>query len=92
MDVNVAIDQWGQQILQMARSQSEVDIPRSIETARLIPRGSSAYRDAQLQIRTWRQFLIPRTSPTTLPTSSLESLPTPSPEIQSSPSSTGNGL
>lgn len=92
MDVNVAIDQWSQQILQMARSQSEFDIPRSIETARLIPRGSSAYRDAQIQIRTWRQFLIPRTSPTTLPTSSLESLPTPSPAIESSPSSTGDGL
>ncbi|MFM6004030.1 MAG: hypothetical protein ACKPA7_10910, partial [Sphaerospermopsis kisseleviana] len=59
---------------------------------RLIPRGSSAYSDAQLQIRTWRQFLIPRTSPTTLPTSSLESLPTPSPEAEPSPSSTGNGL
>nr|WP_242039655.1 serine/threonine-protein kinase [Anabaena sphaerica] len=54
MDVNVGIDQWSQQILQMARSQSEFDIPKSIETARLIPRGSSAYRDAQIQIRTWK--------------------------------------
>ncbi|MFM2061008.1 MAG: hypothetical protein RLZZ507_678 [Cyanobacteriota bacterium] len=92
MDANVAIDQWSQQLLQMARSQSEFDISRSIATARLIPRGSSAYRDAQEQIRTWRQFLIPRTSPTALPTPSLESLPTPSPEAEPSPLSTGDGL
>ncbi|MBD2294731.1 chromosome segregation ATPase [Anabaena sphaerica FACHB-251] len=83
MDVNVAIDQWSQQLLQMARSQSEFDISQSIATARLIPRSSSAYRDAQEQIRTWRQFLIPRISPTQLP----ESSPTPSPEAEQSPAS-----
>jgi hypothetical protein len=65
----------------MARSQSEFDISRSIATARLIPRGSSAYRDAQEQIRTWRQFLIPRTSPTPSTEPSTE----PSPETEASP-------
>ncbi|TAF05390.1 MAG: chromosome segregation ATPase [Nostocales cyanobacterium] len=81
MDVNVAIDQWSQQLLQMARSQSEFDIPRSIATARLIPPTSSAYRDAQEQIRTWRRFMMPRTLPTTAPDSSF----TPSPEAEQSP-------
>jgi hypothetical protein len=77
MDANVAIDQWSRQLLEMARSQSEFDVSKSIETARLIPRGSSAYRDAQEQIRTWKQFIIPRTPST--PSSE------PSPEAEQSP-------
>ncbi|WP_071188182.1 chromosome segregation ATPase [Trichormus sp. NMC-1] len=85
MDANVAIDQWSQQLLQMARSQSEVDVARSIQTARLIPRGSAAYRDAQEQIRTWRQFILPEPSP------ELSSEPSPRIE-QSQPSPTSDGL
>ncbi|AFZ58043.1 chromosome segregation ATPase [Anabaena cylindrica FACHB-243] len=81
MDANLAIDQWSQQLLQMARSQSEFDVARSIETARLIPQGSSAYRDAQQQIRTWRQFILPKSSPQPSPDPLLpgseESLPSP---------------
>jgi hypothetical protein len=77
MDANVAIDQWSRQLLEMARSQSEFDVSKSIETARLIPRGSSAYRDAQEQIRTWKQFIIPRTPST--PSSE------PSPQAEQSP-------
>ncbi|WP_016950759.1 hypothetical protein [Anabaena sp. PCC 7108] len=89
MDANVAIDQWSQQLLQMARSQSEVDVARSIATARLIPRGSAAYRDAQEQIRTWRQFILPKSSPEASP----ESSPELSPKIeQSQPSPTSDGL
>ncbi|MBD2627460.1 chromosome segregation ATPase [Trichormus variabilis] len=89
MDANVAIDQWSQQLLQMARSQSEFDVARSIQTARLIPRGSSAYRDAQEQIKTWRQFIIPQSSPEPSPELSSE----PSPGIdQSQPSPTSDGL
>jgi hypothetical protein len=84
MDANVAIDQWSQQLLQMARSQSEFDVSKSIETARLIPRGSSAYRDAQEQIRTWKQFIIPRTP--SIPSSK------PSPEAEQYPSSISDGL
>jgi hypothetical protein len=84
MDANVAIDQWSQQLLQMARSQSEFDVSKSIETARLIPRGSSAYRDAQEQIRTWKQVIIPR----------IPSIPSsePSPEAEQYPSSISDGL
>ena len=84
MDANVAIDQWSQQLLQMARSQSEFDVSKSIETARLIPRGSSAYKDAQEQIRTWKQVIIPRTPP--IPSSE------PSPEAEQYPSSISDGL
>ncbi|MBD2567866.1 chromosome segregation ATPase [Anabaena lutea] len=89
MDANVAIDQWSQQLLQMARSQSEFDVARSIQTARLIPRGSSAYRDAQEQIKTWRQFILPKSSPE--PSPELSSEPSPGFE-QSQPSPTSNGL
>ncbi len=63
MDANVAIDQWSQELLQMARSQGESDISKGINIAQLVPRGTSAYRDAQDQIRTWRQFLRPQLVP-----------------------------
>ncbi|MCX7593081.1 MAG: chromosome segregation ATPase [Fischerella sp.] len=58
-DVDVAIDRWSQQLLDMARSQGEADISRGIEIARLIPPGTAAYRAAQEQIRAWREFLNP---------------------------------
>jgi hypothetical protein len=37
---------------------------RGIETAKLIPRGTSAYSAAREQIRTWREFLNPQPVPT----------------------------
>jgi hypothetical protein len=58
-DASIAIDQWSQQLLDIARSQGESDIPRAIETAKLIPRYTSAYNAAQEQIRVWRDFLNP---------------------------------
>ncbi|BAZ09987.1 hypothetical protein NIES4071_18010 [Calothrix sp. NIES-4071] len=58
-DVNPAIDQWSQQLLDIARTQSESDLGRAIETARLIPRGTAAYSSAREQIRTWREYLNP---------------------------------
>ncbi len=78
LDVNIAIDQWSQQLLQMARSQSEVDVAKAIDTANLIPRGSSAYTDAQEQIRTWQQFMIPKSAPSP----SVESTPEETPAVQ----------
>ena len=78
LDVNIAIDQWSQQLLQMARSQSEVDVAKAIDTAKLIPRGSGAYTGAQEQIRTWRQFMIPKSAPG----SSVESTPEVTPAVQ----------
>lgn len=78
LDVNIAIDQWSQELLQMARSQSEVDLAKAIDTAKLVPRGSGAYTDAQEQIRTWRQFMIPKSAPSP----SVESTPEETPAVQ----------
>lgn len=81
LDVNVAIDQWSQQLFDIARSQGNSDMAKAIETARLIPRGSAVYNAAREQIRTWQQFLNP------------EPPPPPQPDFpQSQPSTTINGL
>jgi len=80
LDVNIAIDQWSQQLLEMARSQSEVDVAKAIDTAKLIPRGSSAYTDSREQIRTWRQLMIPKSPPSP----SVESIPEQTPAVQES--------
>ncbi|MBG1265570.1 chromosome segregation ATPase [Nostoc sp. WHI] len=80
MDANQAIDQWSQQLLEIARSQGQSDISRGIEIAKLIPRGSAAYSAAREQIRTWQEFLNPQ--------------PQPQPELESPqlpPSTTTNG-
>ncbi len=66
-DVNPAIDQWSQQLLDIARSQSESDVEKAIQTARLIPRGTAAYSQARQQIRTWRESLTPAPQPTEQP-------------------------
>lgn len=58
-EANPAIDQWSQQILDIARGQSQSSITRAIETARLIPRGTSAHGLARQQIREWENFLNP---------------------------------
>jgi hypothetical protein len=76
-DVNIAIDQWGQQILQISRSQSQSDILKAIETAKLIPRGTAAYSEAQEQIRTWRELLNPEPQPQFQPPPPSTQLPTP---------------
>ncbi|YAF93848.1 MAG: chromosome segregation ATPase [Nodularia sp. CChRGM 3473] len=59
MDANIAINQWSQQLLDIARFQGNSDIPRAIETAKLIPSSSTAYRAAQEQIKNWQQLLNP---------------------------------
>ncbi len=58
-DVSIAVDQWSQQLLDIARAQGESDMAKGIETARLIPRGTSAYSTARDQIRAWEEFLNP---------------------------------
>jgi len=63
MDVNFAVNQWSQQLLTIANSQSNSNLARAIETARLIPRGSSAYNAAQQQIKNWQQLLNPEPPP-----------------------------
>lgn len=75
-DVNVALDQWSQQLLDIARSQSESDVARGIETAKLIPRDTAAYSAAQEQIQTWRALLNPQPAPQTFPPSTQPSTTT----------------
>ncbi|MEO0844636.1 MAG: chromosome segregation ATPase, partial [Cyanobacteria bacterium J06643_5] len=58
-DARIAMDQWSQQLFDIARTQSQSDIVRAIETAKLVPRGTQAYNSAQNQIRTWRDYLNP---------------------------------
>jgi len=71
-DVNPAIDQWSQQLLDIARSQSESDVIKGIETAKLIPEGSAAYSAAREQIRNWRELLKPEPEPEPQPEQSPE--------------------
>lgn len=77
-DANVAIDQWSEQLLDMARAQGESDISRAIDTARLIPRGTAAYSAAREQMRTWQQLLNPQPqeSPQESPQQSYPEQPT----------------
>jgi hypothetical protein len=65
MDVNIAINQWSQQLFDIARSQSDFNLLRAIETAKLIPRSSSVYSRAQQQIQNWQSFLNPPEPPQT---------------------------
>ncbi|MEM9924456.1 MAG: chromosome segregation ATPase [Cyanobacteria bacterium P01_D01_bin.50] len=58
-DARIAMDQWSQQLFDIARTQGQSDIIRAIETAKLVPRGTQAYKAARQQIRTWRDFLNP---------------------------------
>ncbi len=89
-DARIAMDQWSQQLFDIARTQSQSDIVRAIETAKLVPRGTQAYSSAQQQIGTWRDYLNPPEP---------EPIPEPEPEPQivepSAPQSlpiTGNTL
>lgn len=80
-DVSVAVDQWSQQLLDIARAQGESDMARGIETARLIPRGTSAYSAARDQIRAWEEFLNPP-APQTEPQVAPETAPTEQPTVE----------
>jgi hypothetical protein len=74
-DVNIALDQWSQQLLNIARSQSESDMLKAIEIAKLIPKDTAAYSEARQQIRAWREILNPQPTPTPTLT------PTPIPQL-----------
>ncbi|GAA6619297.1 chromosome segregation ATPase [Scytonema sp. NUACC26] len=87
-DVSVAVDQWSQQLLDIARAQGESDMARAIETARLIPRGTSAYSAARDQIRAWEEFLNPP-APQTEPQVSPEATPTEEPTTEQSTTTEG---
>jgi len=57
IDTHIAIEQWSQQLLDIARSQGQSDIARGIKTAELVPQGTTAYNIAREQIKTWQQVL-----------------------------------
>lgn len=65
IDVNAAINQWSQQMLSIAQSRGESDIPGGIAIARQIPRNTDAYQAAQQQIQIWQRFLNPNPNPQT---------------------------
>ena len=57
LDTHIAIEQWSQQLLDIARSQGQSDVARGIKTAKLVPQGTTAYNIAREQIKTWQQVL-----------------------------------
>lgn len=58
-DVNQAIADWSNRILNIAQDRGQSDIPAGIEIAKQVPRNTEAYRAAQEQIATWERFLNP---------------------------------
>lgn len=51
----VSIDNWSEQLLDMARGQALADRDAAIAIAQKIPSNSRVYDSAQLQIQTWQQ-------------------------------------
>jgi len=58
-DVNQAIADWSNRILNIALDRGASDIPGGIAIAKQVPRNTEAYRAAQEQIATWERFLNP---------------------------------
>ncbi|MBV6627169.1 MAG: chromosome segregation ATPase [Rivularia sp. (in: Bacteria)] len=87
-DARIAMDQWSQQLFDIARTQSQSDIVRAIETAKLVPRGTQAYGQAREQISAWQDFLNP---PAPEPEPEVIQPSAPEPQPQSEPL-TGNTL
>lgn len=50
---NQAIDNWATQLLNQAMAESNFDPQRAVEIARLIPRFTTVYNEAQARIRAW---------------------------------------
>jgi len=69
-DANIAIDQWSEQLLDIARSQGQSNMETGIEIAKLVPRHTAAYNDAQKQIQVWQQSLNPQPEPSPVQPSS----------------------
>lgn len=58
-DVNQAITDWSNRILNIAQDRGQSDIPGGIAIAKQVPRNTEAYRAAQEQIASWERFLNP---------------------------------
>lgn len=59
LDVNPAINNWGDRLLRLAQDQGTYNPQAGIDIARKIPRSSSAYGAAQAQIAEWERILNP---------------------------------
>ncbi|WP_233222490.1 chromosome segregation ATPase [Chroococcidiopsis sp. CCALA 051] len=59
LDVNPAINNWGDRLLRLAQDQGTYNPQAGIDIARKIPRSSSAYGAAQAQIGEWQRILNP---------------------------------
>lgn len=75
LDVNPAINNWGDRLLRLAQDQGIYNPQAGINIARRIPRSSSAYGAAQEQITEWQRILNPP-PPEPLP-SPTETVPSP---------------
>lgn len=55
-EVNVAINEWSWQLLQLARDQAlALNFPAAVAIAQKIPSRAAAYSEAQTQIQAWQQ-------------------------------------
>lgn len=56
-EANTAINEWSQQLLQVAVTQSNYDLAGAIAIVEKIPPRATTYNQAQQLVRTWRQML-----------------------------------
>lgn len=56
-EVSNAINEWSQQLLTVAKSQADYDVPGAIALAQKIPSRASSYSEAQQLVKTWKQSL-----------------------------------
>jgi hypothetical protein len=57
LQADEAINNWGEEVLKLARQQAEVDTLQAIAIAKQIPEFSSAYAEAQSLMQTWQDQL-----------------------------------
>ena len=63
----LAMDNWGNQMLEVAQSRATSDLRRAIAIAKAIPANTSSYGAAQNLIQQWQQQLNPPASPSPSP-------------------------
>jgi hypothetical protein len=56
----VAMDNWSNQMMEIAQNSATTDVRRAIAIAKAIPSTTSAYSSAQISIQQWEQQLNPR--------------------------------
>jgi hypothetical protein len=57
--VSQDVNEWGLEILVMAREASNDSLERAIAIARQVPSGTTSYSQAQTEIQTWQEILDP---------------------------------